>query len=313
MNMMETTVRGATAVCKIENGEYIVAVGRKGIFRMKGHQLTSQFLFPFRIVKLIKVGSLLYGVGERGVFIRSSDGGLTWSHKFLPTSATIWSVVASSKGLVITHGNNSLYFSYDFGFTWSSISPFEKLGNNSPAIRSLCLSRHSLFIGMKIHRKYGGVWKLDLNSLKLYWIKRENDFMISSLTVYESQLIAAGGSCKGSKGRIETCYLSTRHNNEYFWDALIQIGSQSSFLDVTEDGGYIFVTSSQDKEGIATVSQIHLEHNIIVPCNTVKGHGWRIANDKQDYVVAGHYELKHSMQAYDLTGTINSNNELVLH
>ncbi|WP_216831680.1 WD40/YVTN/BNR-like repeat-containing protein [Alkalihalobacterium elongatum] len=309
MNMMNSAVQGATAVCKEKNGKYIVAIEREGIFRMKGLYLTKLFSFPFRIVKLTKVGSLLYGVGEKGVFLRSSDGGNTWSHKSLPTTSTIWSVVGSTYGMVITHGNNCLYFSYDFGLNWSSITPFEKLRRNSPAIRSLCLSGHSLFIGTKIHRQYGGVWKLDLNNLTMSWIKRENDFMVSCLIVHENQLLAAGGTCKGSKGKIQSCSLPKSHD-EYFWNSVNQVSMQASFLDVSEDDGFIFATSSQDKEGNATVSRVYLEQNIIVPCNVVKGHGWRIANDQQDYVVAGHYELKHSTQAYypnNKTANNNSN------
>ncbi len=309
---MKNTVRGATAVCKVEKGQYIVAIGREGIFRMIDHHLKSLFPFPFRIVKLIRVSSNFYAVGEKGVFLKSSDGGKTWDHKFLPTTTTIWSVVGDASGLVITHGNNCLFFSYDFGVTWSQVKPFERLRENMPSIRSLCLLGHSLFIGTKIHLKYGGIWKLDLKSLKMTWMKKEKDFMVSSLVVYEKYLIAAGGSCNGTKGKIEYCYLSGRQY-EYLWNELEQIESQASFLDVTEDDGFIYATSSQDKKGVSTVSRVYFENNIVVPCNTVKGHGWRIANDKQHYVVAGHYEIKHSSQLYEQATFRNSNLKRVLH
>ncbi|WP_078428546.1 WD40/YVTN/BNR-like repeat-containing protein [Alkalihalobacterium alkalinitrilicum] len=312
MNTMKNTFRGGTAVCKDQNGEYIVAIEREGVYRLVGNRLTSLFPFPFRIVKLIKVCSILYAVGEKGVFLKSWDGGKTWEHKFLPTTTTIWSVVGNSRGIVITHGNNCLFFSYDFGDTWCQVQPFVRLKDNQPSVRSLCLLNNFLFIGTKIHRTYGGIWKLDLSSLKMSWVKKEMNSMVSSIIVYENYLLVAGGSCKGTKGKIEYCSLLSK-NNDYFWNEFEQVESQASFLDVTEDNGFIYVTSSQGKDGYATVSRIHIENNIVVPCNKVRGHGWRIANHNQHYVVAGHYETIHSNQIHEQATNRNSNLKQVLH
>ncbi|MGQ0518144.1 hypothetical protein ACT453_51955, partial [Bacillus sp. D-CC] len=40
----------------------------------------------------------------------------------------------------------------------ATIHPFLEYGGGAPSIRSLFLYKHYLFIGTKIHAKYGGVW-----------------------------------------------------------------------------------------------------------------------------------------------------------
>ncbi len=40
------------------------------------------------------------------------------------------------------------------------------------------------------------------------------------------------------------------------------------------------------------VCRVLLEEGIVTVCDSVKGHGWRIVNQKDGYVVAGSGELK---------------------
>ena len=44
--------------------------------------------------------------------------------------------------------------------------------------------------------------------------------------------------------------------------------------------------------GISSVCRVLLEEGIVTVCDSVKGHGWRIVNQKDGYVVAGSGELK---------------------
>ena len=78
-----------------------------------------------------------------------------------------------------------------------TIHPFLEYGSAAPSIRSLFLYKHYLFIGTKIHTKYGGVWLFDLKTRKLKRIKIAMNQMISALTLHNSYLVAASGSCKG--------------------------------------------------------------------------------------------------------------------
>ena len=45
-------------------------------------------------------------------------------------------------------------------------------------------------------------------------------------------------------------------------------------------------------EGISTVCRVLLEEGIVTVCDSVKGHGWRIVNEKEAYFVAGSGESK---------------------
>ena len=101
------------------------------------------------------------------------------------------------EGTVIAHGDKTLYHSNDFGSTWEIIHPFLEYGGGAPSIRSLFLYKHYLFIGTKIHTKYGGVWLFNLETRKLKRIKIVMNQMISALTLHNSYLVAASGSCKG--------------------------------------------------------------------------------------------------------------------
>ena len=98
-----------------------------------------------------------------------------------------------------------LYLSNNFGSTWETIHPFLEYGSAAPSIRSLFLYKHYLFIGTKIHAKYGGVWLFDLKTRKLKRIKIAMNQTISALTLHNSYLVAASGSCKGVSGNISYC------------------------------------------------------------------------------------------------------------
>lgn len=58
------------------------------------------------------------------------------------------------------------------------------------------------------------------------------------------------------------------------------------------DQHVLYTTSTQNKAGISTVCRVLLEEELVTVCDSVKGHGWRIVNQKEGYVVAGSGESK---------------------
>ena len=67
--------------------------------------------FQKRIRDLHSEGNVVYGVGDEGVFIRSMNGGETWTIQRFPTKATSWNVCSNENGTVIAHGDKTLYHS----------------------------------------------------------------------------------------------------------------------------------------------------------------------------------------------------------
>lgn len=91
-----------------------------------------------------------------------------------------------------------------------SIYPFLNYGSDAPSIRSLFL-----FIGTKIHAKYGVVLLFDLEKRKLKRIKIAMNQMISALTIHNSYLVASG-SCKGISGNISFCKIDESIEGEKY-------------------------------------------------------------------------------------------------
>ncbi|MBM7661855.1 hypothetical protein JOC85_002662 [Bacillus mesophilus] len=284
----------ATAVTKSKQGNSILAT-KEGLFiKSEGTWKRSLHYTGRTIRDLTCSNGHIYGVGDNGLFISSSDEGGNWVIKQFPTKATIWSVVAHSSGLVITHGEKVIYLSTNSGETWTTYYPYQFL--NAPSIRSICLYKNKLLIGTKIHPKYGGVWCFDLLTQSMKQIKTEKQQMISSMITFDHQLIVATGSCRSDVGKIEICSLSHSFD-QLLWETCLGNENQS-FLDLTESDGIIYSTSTQNKAGISTISQVSVEHMQITPCNYIKGHGWRIWNEREDYIVAGLYESLEVTKSY---------------
>ncbi|PGL73278.1 hypothetical protein [Bacillus sp. AFS055030] len=76
------------------------------------------------------------------------------------------------------------------------------------------------------------------------------------------------------------------------WNQCYSTRSNVSYLDISTHNDIVYTTSSQNDSGYSTVSRVYLENQLIVPCEYVKGHGWRICNENENYIVAGQYETR---------------------
>lgn len=59
---------------------------------------------------------------------------------------------------------------------------------------------------------------------------------------------------------------------------------EKSFLDVSEDNGIIYVTSSQDENGFSRIYQADLAAGELKWFDTIRGHGWRVANREENFL-----------------------------
>ncbi|CAM5231692.1 hypothetical protein [Bacillus safensis FO-36b] [Bacillus safensis subsp. safensis] len=66
---------------------------------------------------------------------------------------------------------------------------------------------------------------------------------------------------------------------------------EESFLDVSEDNGIVYVTTSQDEHGFSKVYQLDIEQKELKWFDTIKGHGFRVANQNKVFC-ASLYESK---------------------
>ncbi|KEK22239.1 hypothetical protein [Bacillus gaemokensis] len=288
------TMLSATAVTKLDDGKLMLATTYDGLFIEQNGEW-KQILngFQKRIRDLHSNGNVIYGVGDEGIFIRSMDRGDNWTIQRFPTKATSWNVCSNESGTVVAHGDKTLYFSNNFGSTWETIRPFLCYGTDAPSIRSLFLYKHYVFIGTKIHAKYGGIWLFDLQNHKLKRIKVATNQMISALTLHNSYLVAASGSCRGKSGNISFCEIDEiikyKKNS---WHTCQSEQNASSYLDLSVDQQVLYTTSTQNKTGISKICRVSLEEGMVKACGSIKGHGWRIVNQNEGYVVAGSGESK---------------------
>lgn len=285
---------GATSVTKLSNGAFIIAADHEGIFvKRQDDWIKTLHLAKERILDLKSSGQTVYGVGDGGLFIMSTNGGETWKMKRFHTHCSMWSVCCNEAGLVVTHSDKALFLSRNFGELWQRIVPFS-FCKNPPAIRSLCLHKDYLFIGTKIHPTNGGIWRLDLKSGEIRKIRKEKGSMIASMEVNEDTLLAACGSCRGKSGKIIFCDLLQLLGDEMpIWKTCISEKSEACYLDLSWSDNVLYTSSAKNKQGVGTISRVFLNEKKVVPFGEVKGHGWRIVNRHEEYVVAGLYESYH--------------------
>lgn len=284
----------ASAVTKMDNGAFLIAAEHEGIFVKNKNDWVKILNLPNkRILDLTSSGQNIYGVGDSGLFIRSTNGGGNWEIKQFHTNSSMWSVCCNEDGLVITHSDKYLYLSKDFGESWQRIEPFH-FTVNRPALRSLCLNSSQLFLGTKIHAKNGGIWRLDLKTGEMKKIKKEFNSMIASMDVIENVLMAACGSCQGTDGKIIFCELSQLDGYDMpLWETCVSDIAEACYLDLSWSDNVLYTTSTKNKNGVGKISRVFLNEKKVVPFGEVKGHGWRIVNQKEEYVVAGLYESYH--------------------
>ncbi|MCY8091142.1 WD40/YVTN/BNR-like repeat-containing protein [Bacillus haynesii] len=282
--------KGATAVASAKHSGYFVAIKREGIFHYSLEQGWKKlFQLKSKICSITYIGDYLFGVGERGTIIRSSDQGATWSISSFPTNATIWSITGRTDGFVCAHGKHCIYISEDFGVSWKIVKPFSGL-SHPPVIRSLCLHEERLYIGTQIHEVHGGVWAYDYASESAFMIKKETGRMTASMIAFEGEwLVCAMGSKKGNHGAVD---LVNIHTNDEIQIRQGLVEHEEFFLDVSEDNGIIYVTSAQDRDGFSRIYQLDFYERELKWFDTIKGHGFRVANQKENFFCAGLYECK---------------------
>ena len=156
--------------------------------------------------------------------------------------------------------------------TWETIHPFLEYGSAAPSIRSLFLYKHYLFIGTKIHAKYGGVWLFDLKTRKLKRIKIAMNQMISALTLHNSYLVVASGSCKGVSGNISYCKIDESIASEkIYWHTCQSEQKASSYLDLSVDQHVLYTTSTQNKVGLVVCAVCFLKKVLLQYVIQLKG------------------------------------------
>lgn len=284
---------GATAVTKALNGDYFLAVD-SGILLIKKDGTEKLLLkLQYRILDLIYCDSMIYGVGDCGTFIRSLDYGLTWDVTKLPTTGSIWSVCSDKTGTVVTHGNSVLFLSTNFGATWKTLSPFASLLGSKPSIRSILLDGKFVFVGTKVHQQHGGIWRIDLQRFESTRIKKDTR-MIASIVKHKQYIVSATGTCKGFKGTIEFCHAKKATLQNCEWETCESDCKERCYLDLSESDDFLYTTTSQDENGVGKVSRVYLDENRIEPCAIVHGHGWRVSNHQNDFMVAGLYTSLYS-------------------
>lgn len=285
---------GATAVTRSKQGNSFLAT-KEGLFIKKDGSWKCSLKDIGRTIRdLTCSNDCIYGVGDGGLFISSNDDGVSWLVRQFPTKASIWNIETNSVGLVITHGEKVIYLSTNAGKSWTTLYPFQF--SNAPSIRSLCLYRNQLFIGTKIHAMYGGVWCFDLLNKSMTLIKEQKNQMISDMITVNNQLLVATGSCRNGNGKIE---ISNQLNSleNITWETCFSHEEQN-FLDLNVSEGIVYSTSTQNQHGFSTISQVCIKNKEVVPCNYIKGHGWRICNDREDYIVAGLHESMEFTKGY---------------
>ncbi|WP_100333568.1 beta propeller repeat protein [Bacillus alkalisoli] len=135
------SLMSATAVIWLQDGKLLLATTETGVFiKERGKWNPCLHTGSRKIRDFHESGEHIYGVGDAGLFIRSSSGGYGWTIKRFPTKATVWNVSSSELGIVAAHGEKLLFLSFNFGETFRVIDPFSHISHNKPSIRSLVLS-----------------------------------------------------------------------------------------------------------------------------------------------------------------------------
>ena len=76
-----------------------------------------------------------------------------------------------------------------------------------------------------------------------------------------------------------------------YWHTCQSEQKASSYLDLSVDQHVLYTTSTKIRRGLVPFVVL-LEEGIVTVCDSVKGHGWRIVNEKEAYFVVGSGESK---------------------
>ena len=270
--------KGATAVMASVTLGYFVAVKDEGIFHFSAEEGWKRL---FRVKSRIHVLTYItYSRLEKRRRSQISRSGKDLDGLPISDQRLRMAVAGRNDGFVCAHGTYCLYLSDDFGVTWHVAKPFSQL-KEPPVIRSLCLHGQTIYIGTRIHMNHGGIWAYDLTEDRIRRISRERQRMTASMMMYQNDwLIAAKGAAKGERGGCRPKRADARGVCHYSRTAV----REKSFLDVSEDNGIIYVTSSQDENGFSRIYQADLAAGELKWFDTIRGHGWRVANREENFL-----------------------------
>lgn len=288
--------KGSTAVLSTASLPFIVAVKNTGLYSFEKGEWLLQYPLSHSIYKLVCISPYIFGIGDNGLIVRYNPYNNKWTHTFFPTPQRLWDITGNESGLIITHVGSKLYISYNFGSNWSVIHPFKEL-SIKPFIRSLFLYKEHLYIGTQINRESGGLWSFSLESGELTLVKKESNSMISSIYIdCEDCMFLAKGNARSKEGSIEM-----RSLRESRWRTFEPSISEKAFLDVFNVGKNLFTTTSKDEYGFSRIYEINKLSQMLLPIETIEGHGFRGAGFKDELFISSPIESKWIDRSYEIT------------
>ena len=100
----------------------------------------------------------------------------------------------------------------------------------------------------------------------------------------EHLLVCALGSKKGKRGSVQILDLHTNMLHDIQSQAFAR---EESFLDVSEDNGIVYVTTSQDEHGFSKVYQLDIEQKELKWFDTIKGAWFSCRQSKGEFFLCG--------------------------
>ena len=92
------------------------------------------------------------------------------------------------------------------------------------------------------------------------------------MTLHNSYLVAASGSCKGVSGNISYCKIDESIASEkIYWHTCQSEQKASSYLDLSVDQHVLYTTSTQNKAGISSVCRVLLKKVLLQYVIQLKG------------------------------------------
>ena len=287
--------RGSTAVLSTPHLPFIVSVKKAGIYAFEDGEWLLQYGLSQNIYRLVHLGQYIFGIGDCGTIVRYDAHRKKWTHTSFPTSQRLWDVTGNKDGLIVTHSGSKLYISRNFGSTWSLLKPFRSL-DFQPLIRSLFYYKNHIYIGTQINRQHGGLWKYSLESGELLLLKKEEYSMISSIYIDSEEIlyITKGNALSGT-GSVEICC-----QNRLGWLAYQSPLSEKAFLDLFVVDKKLYATTSKDDDGFSRIYEVDKDQMVLVPIETVLGHGFRGAGYEKQLFISSPVESKWVHNFYEI-------------
>ncbi|QFT88017.1 hypothetical protein FIU87_05045 [Bacillus sp. THAF10] len=279
--------RGSTAVLSTPETPFLVAVKREGIYSFEEGEWLLQYGLSQGIYKLVCLGDFIFGIGDHGTILRYDPYQKKWTHTTFPSPQRLWDITGNKDGLIVTHGGNKLFVSYNFGSSWSVIKPFRSL-KTPPLIRSLFYEKDYIYIGTQVNKESGGLWRYSLQTEKLERVKSEENSMISSVFINrESNIFITKGNVQTGVGSVEGSKLGSE-----VWLEYNKPIKEKAFLDLFMANNRLYATTSRDEFGYSRIYEVQKKTKSLIPIETVQGHGFRGAGFQDQLFICSPVESK---------------------